>query len=319
MLTANGLDNVPDARFSFGKIDVETEGTGPMQDIMRTLHRGPVPLALGALAALLAVVVPIAPALTPALAQDGADAALRRNVAAKHRDPANVARDQYRRPFEVVSFLGIKPTSTLLEISPGAAGYWTEILAPYVKERGLYIAANPAPLSPAAKAGVDAFNAKLAAKLAADPANYARVKVIDFAPERPDFVAPGSVDYVLTFRNLHNWMDRGVDAVALQSFHRALKKGGILGIKDHRGRTDQPQDPRAKNGYIRQDYAIALIEKAGFKLQASSEALANPKDTKDHAAGVWALPPSYRLKDQDREKYQAIGESDRFLLKFVKL
>ena len=206
----------------------------------------------------------------------------------------------------------------MIEISPGAAGYWTEVLAPYLRDRGLYIAANPAPRSPAAKAGVDKFNAEFAAKMASDPASFAKVKIIDFAPELPDFAAPGSADYVLTFRNLHNWMDRGVADKAMASFYRALKKGGVLGIKDHRARTDQPQDPQAKNGYVRQDYAIALAEKAGFKLLGTSEAVANPRDTKDYTAGVWALPPTYRQKDEDRAKFTAIGESDRFLLKFVK-
>ena len=218
----------------------------------------------------------------------------------------------------MLAFLDIKPSSTVIEISPGSAGYWTEVLAPYLRERGLYIAANPAPSSPAAKAGVDKYNAEFAAKMAADPASFGKVKVIDFAPERLDFATPGSADFVLTFRNLHNWMDRGVIDKALASFHRALKPGGMLGIKDHRGRTDQPQDPQAKSGYVRQDYVIALVERAGFKLVAASEAVANPKDTKDYSAGVWALPPTYRLKDEDRARFTAIGESDRFLLKFVK-
>ena len=246
------------------------------------------------------------------------DAALRAIVDGRHRTAENKVRDPYRKPFEVVRFLEIKPDSTVIEISPGAAGYWTEVLAPYVRDKGLYVAANPAPRSPAAKAGVDKYNAEFAAKLATDPASFAKIKIIDFAPELPDFAAPGSADFVLTFRNLHNWIDRGVADKALASFHRALKKGGILGIKDHRGDPKKPQDPVAQSGYIRQDYAIAMIEKAGFKFVAASEAVANPRDTRDHPAGVWALPPTYRNKDQDRAKYTAIGESDRFLLKFVK-
>ena len=256
--------------------------------------------------------------LPVAAQQVGNPAALRSLVDASSRLESNRVRDTYRRPFEVMQFLDIKPNSTVIEISPGVAAYWTEILAPYLKERGLYIAANPAPTSPAAKAGMDKYNAEFAARMAADPARFGKVKVIDFAPELPDFAPAGSADFVLTFRNLHNWMDRGVVDKAIASFHRVLKKGGVLGIKDHRGRTDQPQDPKAKNGYVRQDYVIEMFEKAGFKLLATSEAVANPKDTKDYAAGVWALPPTYRMKDQDREKLAAIGESDRFLLKFVK-
>jgi predicted methyltransferase len=246
-------------------------------------------------------------------------AALRGLAAASFRLESNRVRDQFRRPYEVLAFFDIKPDSTVIEISPGVAAYWTELLAPYLRDRGLYVAANPAPTSPAAKAGMDKYNAEFAARMAADPVHFSKVKVIDFAPEMPDFAPAGSADVVLTFRNLHNWMDRGVVEKAIASFHRVLKKGGILGIKDHRGRTDQPQDPKAKTGYVRQDYAIEMIEKAGFKLLGTSEAVANPKDTKDYAAGVWALPPTYRMKDQDREKLTAIGESDRFLLKFIKL
>ena len=266
-----------------------------------------------AAAALLAVVAPAA-----AQAPGSINAGLRALVDGKQRTPANTVRDPFRRPFEVLQFLDIRPSSVVIEISPGVAGYWTEILAPYLRDHGVYIAANPAPRSPAAKAGMEKYNAQFAAKLATDPASFARIRVIDFAPELPDFAAPGSADFVLTFRNLHNWLDRGVVDKALASFHRALKKGGILGIKDHRGRTDQPQDPAAKSGYIRQDYAIAMIEKAGFKFVGASEAVANPRDTKDYPAGVWALPPTYRMKDQDRARLAAIGESDRFLLKFVK-
>lgn len=268
---------------------------------------------LGAAAAVLAFVAPAA-----AQAPGSINAGLRSLVDGKQRTSANMARDQFRRPYEVLQFLEIKPSSTVIEISPGVAGYWTEILAPYLRDHGVYVAANPAPQSPAAKAGMAKFNAEFAAKMATDPVSFAKVKVIDFAPELIDFATPGSADYVLTFRNLHNWMDRGVVDKALVSFHRALKKGGMLGIKDHRGRTDQPQDPAAKSGYIRQDYAIAMIEKAGFKFVGASEAVANPRDTKDYPAGVWALPPTYRMKDQNRSKLAAIGESDRFLLKFVK-
>lgn len=276
-----------------------------------------VAVLLAALAAVLmaAQLVVRAPPTTAAAPDVGR---LRQLVDGPQRTERNKVRDAFRKPFEVLTFLGIRPDSTVIEISPGAAGYWTEILAPYLKDRGLYIAANPAPQSAAAKANIEKFNAQFAAKLSSDSLSFSKVKVVDFAPEIVDFVTPGTADFVLTFRNLHNWMDRGVVEQALKSFHRALKKGGILGIKDHRGRDDQSQDPQAKSGYVRQDYAIALIEKAGFKLVGSSEAVANPKDTKDYPAGVWALPPTYRLKDQDKARYAAIGESDRFLLKFVK-
>jgi predicted methyltransferase len=113
-------------------------------------------------------------------------------------------------------------------------------------------------------------------------------------------------------------MRAGTAEGAFRAFYRALKPGGILGVEEHRGRADQPQDPQAKSGYVRQDYAIALAEKAGFKLIGASEVNANPKDTKDYPEGVWTLPPTYRLGMQDRDNYAAIGESDRFVLKFEK-
>ena len=133
-------------------------------------------------------------------------------------------------------------------------------------------------------------------------------------------IAPaGSVDYVLTFRNLHNWLDRHETEGALRAFHAALKAGGILGVGDHRGRTEMTQEAQMRTGYVRQDFAIALMEKNGFRHVASSEALANPADTKDHPNGVWSLPPTYRGGDADRAKYATIGESDRFLMSFAKV
>jgi predicted methyltransferase len=142
--------------------------------------------------------------------------------------------------------------------------------------------------------------------------------VTRFNAGRHEIAPPGSADFVLTFRNLHNWIERGEVEGALRAFHQALKPGGVLGVVDHRGRADMTQEAQMKSGYVREDYAIALIEKAGFRLAGRSEVNANPKDTKDHPVGVWALPPTYRMKDQDRAKFQAIGESDRFTLKFVK-
>jgi predicted methyltransferase len=131
-------------------------------------------------------------------------------------------------------------------------------------------------------------------------------------------ILPGSADFVLTFRNLHIWIERGEAEGALRAFHQALRPGGMLGVVDHRGRTDLAQEAQMKSGYVREDYAIALVERAGFRLAGRSEVNANPKDTKDYPVGVWALPPTYRMKDQDRAKFAAIGESDRFTLKFEK-
>ena len=260
----------------------------------------------------------LAPALwlrAPTTAAAG-NARLGQIIAGTHRSPSNIARDPYRRPADVLAFFGIKPDASVIEILPGSAGYWTEILGPYLKDRGRYVAAGPAPI--VGKADLQPEIVKFAAKLAADPARYGRVEVVEFVPAKFDFAAPASADYVLTFRNLHNWMQSGRVEQALEAFHAVLKPGGILGIEEHRGRPDVEQDLRAKSGYVRQDYAIAMIEKAGFRFAGSSEVNANPKDTKDYPAGVWTLPPSWRLGDQDRARYAAIGESDRFVLKFVK-
>jgi len=237
-------------------------------------------------------------------------------IAGPQRTSPNTVRDRYRHPLELLTFFGVKDDSTVVEILPGGGGYWTEILAPYLRDRGRYIAANGEKNS--ASAEVQRDNATFNAKIGGDPGDYAKVEVAEFAPTRHDIVPAGTADFVLTFRNIHNWMAAGDADDAFAVFYRALKPGGVLGVEEHRGRTDAPQDPKAASGYVRQDYAIALAEKAGFRFEASSEVNANPKDTKDYSVGVWALPPTFRLKDKDHDKYAAIGESDRFVLRFVK-
>ena len=255
-------------------------------------------------------------AIGPALAQQSPADRLSAALEGANRSPNNRARDRWRAPRDVITFLDIKPDATVVEILPGSVGYWLEILAPYLRDGGKYVAAGRG--EDETRPSYIADHDKLLAKLAADPASYGKVQVTRFNPTTRYAAPAGSADYVLTFRNLHNWIDRKQIDGALEAFHKALKPGGVLGVSDHRARTDMSQDAQMNTGYIRQDYAVALIEKAGFKLTGTSEAKANPKDTKDHPAGVWTLPPSYRLGDKDREKYAAIGESDRFLLKFVK-
>jgi len=250
---------------------------------------------------------------SPASAQDRA--ALEQWAAAPHRTARNVARDVHRHPVEVLVFLGVRADSTVVEILPGSAGYYMEILAPYLRERGRYVAASR---DAAAPPQYVADHRKLLARLEAEPALYGKVVVTQFNADRHAIAPPGSADFVLTFRNLHNWIERGEAEGALRTFHKALKPGGVLGVVDHRGRTDLSQEAQMKSGYVRQDFAVALIEKAGFRLVGTSQVNANPEDTKDHPEGVWTLPPTLRLKDKDRAKYQAIGESDRFTLKFVK-
>jgi predicted methyltransferase len=235
-------------------------------------------------------------------------------LSASYRSPGNVARDPYRHPAQTLAFFGIRPDSTVVEILPGSSGYYMEILAPWLKNQGLYIAANRDGSQPQYQADHE----KLLQRLVKEPDLYGKVLVRPFRADRHAIAPAGSADVVISFRNLHNWMEQGDLQESLKAFYLALKPGGILGIVDHRGRTDQTQAEQIASGYVRQDVAIALIEQAGFKLQASSEVNANPKDSKDHPEGVWTLPPSYRLKDKDREKYAAIGESDRFTLRFVK-
>jgi len=248
---------------------------------------------------LFAALVPLmAFSYVPALAQDPSGG-LARWVAASHRTAGNVARDGFRHPIESLVFFGIKENSTVVEILPGSTGYYMEILAPYLRERGHYIAANR---DEAAAPQYLADHQKLLARLKAEPALYGKVLVTKFNADKHEIAPPGSADFVLTFRNLHNWVERNEVDGALRAFRQALKPGAVLGVVDHRGRTDMSQEAQMKTGYIRQDFTIALIEKAGFKLAGASEVNANPKDTKDYPEGVWTLPPTYRLKDIDRAK-----------------
>jgi predicted methyltransferase len=247
-----------------------------------------------------------------------ADEALAAAIAGTHRTPAFVARDVWRHPRETLSFFGIQPQMTVLEISPGG-GWYTEILAPYLRDKGQLVLAADDPESGFAYYRRSAD--RLAKKLQAQPAIYDRVKVLPFeVPSKLNLGTPASADLVLTFRNVHNWAAEGEAAVAgvFRSVHSTLKPGGVFGVVDHRLPAGQVQDAKASSGYVHVAYVTRLALAAGFVLAGSSEVNANPKDTANHPGGVWALPPSYRNKDQDRERFAAIGESDRFTLKFVK-
>jgi predicted methyltransferase len=243
--------------------------------------------------------------------QPAPDPALQKALADPQRSPKFVARDAIRHPGEELAFFGLRPDATVVEIEPGA-GYWTEILAPYLMAHGTYYVAVPS--GPDEAKGT----AKYRAKLAADPARYGKITVTEIGAGHDTIAPPGTADFVLTFRNLHNWMGAGIADEVLHDFYVALKPGGTFGIEEHRGSEKIPQDPKANSGYVRQDYAIALAKKAGFVLVASSELLANPKDTKDYPEGVWTLPPTFQLGAKDHDKYAAIGEADNFLLKFRK-
>ncbi len=246
---------------------------------------------------------------------DDTGTALLNIIAGPQRSEGFVARDAFRHPYETLRFLDIEPGQTVVEIWPGG-GYWTEILAPYLRDRGSLIAAIAQ--QNGASDGTLKANAAFTAKLAADPAAYDKVHVTEFGKRRLEVAPAGSVDRIVIFRELHNLIAQSYADAALRAFYKALKPGGILAIEDHRAAADVPQDPAAKSGYVRQDFAVALAENVGFKLAGSSEIYANPRDTKDYPGGVWTLPPTLRLGDEDRARYVAIGESDRFLLKFVK-
>ena len=230
------------------------------------------------------------------------------------RTPKFVARDGERHPVEELAFFGIRPASTVVEVWPGG-GYWTEILAPFLHDHGTYyLAMGPADGDRTEKAF--AMTPKFRAFLDAHPAVYGRVKLTAFGAGHLDLAPAGTADFVLTFRNLHNWMKEGDAPAMLSAIHRALKPGGVLGIEDHRGSENVPQDPKASDGYVREDYAKALITKAGFTFAGSSEIDANPRDTKDWPKGVWTLPPVLAMGAVDRAKYQAVGEADNFVMKF---
>jgi len=251
----------------------------------------------------------------PALADD----ALKAAIAGSHRTPDNVKRDTFRHPYETLTFFGIRPDMTVVELVPGG-GWYTEILAPYLRDKGKLIAAGNTPESKsdiAARSGV-----RFKQRLDANPGVYGKVQLGAFEPGNGvyTYAAKGSADMVLTFRNIHNWLeqdDTHVKAV-FKSVYDTLKPGGVFGVVEHRLPAAKTQDATASSGYVHEAYVIKLAEAAGFKLAAKSEINANPKDTADHQGGVWALPPTYTNKDTDRAKYAAIGESDRMTLKFVK-
>jgi len=235
-------------------------------------------------------------------------AALAAAVAAPTRTPANVARDSYRHPTETLRFFGIQPDHTVVELWPGG-GWFTEILAPYLAARGTLHVVPPTGNS----------DQRIRAKIAGNPI-YGSVQVETFSSGNPTSIASNSADVVLTFRNVHSWMDEDApiaDEVFAEAF-RVLKPGGTLGVEEHRLPEEADQAREATSGYVKVSTVRRLAEKAGFQYAGSSEINANSKDSKDYPEGVWTLPPTLRLGAKDREKYVAIGESDRMTLKFVK-
>jgi len=255
---------------------------------------------------------------TSALTVNAADDfdGLKQAIAGKHRSAEHKARDKYRHPQQTLEFFDVKNDMTVVEIWPGG-GWYTEILAPYLKGNGKLVAAHfsqDAEL-PYFKNTVDQYIDKLKAQ----PNLYGKVELTVLQPPQYLQIAPdGSADRVLTFRNVHNWMKTDQAAIVFKAMYNALKPGGILGVVEHRSNTLKPQDPKAESGYVSEDYVIALARNAGFEFLAKSDINANSKDTKDYPDGVWSLPPALKLKDKDRKKYLSIGESDRMTIKFIK-
>ncbi|MET0270493.1 MAG: methyltransferase type 11 [Sphingomonas sp.] len=255
------------------------------------------------------VIVAAAVPLAVALAQTPTNA-IRAAVSAPTRTPANVARDRYRHPAETLAFFGVKPTDTVVEIWP-SAGWYTEILAPYLAKGGMLYAAGP---SEKGLGGVRGL-------MTANPGVYGKVRPAIFpAVAGQPTVPAGSADVVLTFRNVHNWRFGTADRMqlAFDQMFAMLKPGGTLGLVEHRLPETQAGVTEGQSGYMKKSSVVAAATKAGFRLAGESPVNANPKDTHDYPGGVWTLPPNYAEKDKDRARYAAIGESDRMTLRFVK-
>ncbi len=239
---------------------------------------------------------------------------------AEHRSEMHRARNQYRHPVETLMWFGLRADMTVVEISPGRLWY-SEILAPFLTSRGKLYLAGPDPATASDRARK--YLAELRERIKSNPDVFGGTELSVMTKDNLSIAADGSADMVLTFRNVHSWMRAGYQDAAFAAFYRALKPGGILGVVEHRGNPGLEQDPKAGIGYVRQDHVIAMAEAAGFELTGTLEINANPKDSRNHAGGVWSLPPTLRRSEDkpdpvSEEEYRQIGESDRMTLKFVK-
>jgi predicted methyltransferase len=244
---------------------------------------------------------------------------LRAAVTSAARTDAERARDVYRHPEETLTFFGLRPDMSVIELSPGN-GWYTGILGPVLAEHGKLFVTNGDPNGPP-ESGSTKRAKGLLARFAASPSTFGKVEPVIVDWKKPAALGPdGSLDMVLTFRNVHNWVEAGIFDIVLADAFKVLKSGGVLGVVEHRASSAVAADPKviADTGYVPEAFVIAHATSAGFKLAARSEINANPKDTKDYAQGVWTLPPSFKLGDVDHAKYAAIGESDRMTLRFVK-
>jgi predicted methyltransferase len=231
-------------------------------------------------------------------------------IQSEDRSPKNIARDEYRNPAKTLTFFQIQPDMRVVELSPGG-GWYTEILANYIHNPGVVIAAH---FDADSKREYFRKSRERFEKKIIEKSMYDNVYIVNLSSE---LAKEGSVDAVLTFRNLHNWLGPQMDLIFSNSF-KALKPGGLFGIVEHRANPGTSVDDMKRSGYVTEEHAIKIAKKHGFILVAKSEINANPKDTKDHPKGVWTLPPSLRLKDIDKDKYLSIGESDRMTLLFKK-
>jgi predicted methyltransferase len=255
-----------------------------------------------------------AAAVATGAAQDPLAAA----IASPERTPKFVARDVYRHPLETLQFFHLRPDQTVVEIWPGR-GWYMEILAPYLHDRGRYYAAIEAPDVADAPQEARDNAAFLRKRIADDPTRFGKVIVTELhPPQLTEICPPGTADVVLTFRNVHNWLGSGTQQAQFDAFFKALKPGGVLGVVEHRGKPGISLAETRKSGYMDEEYVKKLAATAGFHFDAESPINDNPKDTKDYPEGVWTLPPTLTLGDKDRAKYVAIGESDRMTLRFVK-
>ena len=253
-------------------------------------------------------------------AEESFDNKIKSALSGDHRSIKNKARDKFRNPFQTLKFFGIRPESKVLEISPGR-GWYSEVLAPIFRDSGeFYVATWDIPSLPERiRPYLSKIDGSYRESLKKLPSVYDQVKIITYSSKNPNFGSSNTYDFILTFRNVHNWAARGSDEKMFSSFFDALKAGGVLGVTDHRARPGTPFADQTKSGYMTEDYVINLAKKVGFELAEKSEINANPKDTADHPGGVWNLPPTLRdVSDSDRERYLAIGESDRMTLRFMK-
>lgn len=238
-------------------------------------------------------------------------------LAGDHRSEENRARDLYRNPEATLFFFGLSPSDTVIEINPGG-GWYMEVIAPFVNEEGQYIAAHPNPELEGMPSYVVDQAKQIEQRVEAQDALFGNAEVQFYDPSEPVLGEPESADKVLTFRNVHGWVNGGQAEAMFEAFAEVLKPGGVLGVVQHRADDGTNAEETAKTGYVSEEAVIAFAEAAGLSLEERSNLNANPRDTRDHPEGVWTLPPSLALGEENKADYEAIGESDRMTLKFVK-